>query len=191
MKDIFRVLKPGGSHIFSYHEFDLNPFPKQQKKVYLRNANLENDLVILKYVASYRDLLETFGNDIERARMHAKTHGIKENRKIIFSIEKFKERYFYLKELDDISDERIIKEYILEKNEYRDYFENLQPQLDFKAENIFIQNIENYSNNLNIEHLDNYLHKDWLLKFGKSLGYQKIIFKPNAIGQSICIMKKP
>ena len=22
MKDIFRVLKPGGSHIFSYHEFD-------------------------------------------------------------------------------------------------------------------------------------------------------------------------
>ena len=48
-----------------------------------------------------------------------------------------------------------------------------------------------YSNNLDIEHLDNYLHKDWLLKFGKSLGYQKIIFKPNAIGQSICIMKKP
>ena len=37
MKDIFRVLKPGGSHIFSYHEFDLNPFPEEPKKVYIRN----------------------------------------------------------------------------------------------------------------------------------------------------------
>jgi len=184
-------LKPGGSHIFSYHEFDLNPFPKQPIKVYLRNANLDNDLVILRYLASYRDLLETFGNDIESARIHAKTHGLKENRKILFSIEKFKERYFYLNELDDISDSRIIKEYIIDKNEYRDYFENLQPQKNFKAEQIFIQNVENYSNNLDIEHLDNFLHKEWLLKFGESIGYQKIIFMPNAIGQSVCIMKKP
>ncbi len=60
MKDIFRVLKPGGIHIFSYHEFDLNPFPKQPIKVYLRDANLDNDLVILRYIVSYRDLLETF-----------------------------------------------------------------------------------------------------------------------------------
>ena len=191
MKDIFRVLKPGGIHIFSYHEFDLNPLPKQSIKLYLKNANLENDFVIQKYIASYRDLLETFGNDIEKARIHAKTHGIKENRKIIFSIEKFKERYFYLNELDDISDERILKEYILEKNKYRDYFENLQPEKDFKAEGIFIQNIENYSNNLEIEHLDNFLHKEWLMKFGESIGFQNIIFKANAIGQSICIMKKP
>ena len=190
MKDIFRVLKPGGSHIFSYHEFDLNPFPKEPIKVYIRNLNLENDIVILRYLASYRDLLESFGNDIEKAREHAKTYGIKENRKIIFSIEKFKERYIHLNELDDISEERIIKEYILEKNEFRDYFENLKT-LKPISETVFIQNVENYSNNLEIEHLDNFLHKDWLLKFGRSLGYQKIIFKPKVIGQSICIMKKP
>ena len=191
MKDIFRVLKPGGSHIFSYHEFDLNPFPKEPKKVYIKNLNLENDIVILRYLASYKDLLEAFGNDIERARVHAKTCGIKENRRIIFSIQKFKERYTHLNELDDFSEERIIKEYILEKNQFRDYFENLHPKRNFMAESIFIQNVENYSNNLEIEHLDNYLHKDWLLKFGESIGFQEIIFKPNAIGQSICIMKKP
>ena len=79
-------------------------------------------------------------------------------------------------------EERIIKEYILEKNEFRDYFENLQTKKNFTAESIFIQNVENYLNNLEIEHLDNFLHKDWLLKFGESIGFQEIKFKPNAFG---------